>query len=448
MTQGSSVSDVGQARVLRGLANASAASADPYGELIARIGDAPIVMVGEASHGTHEFYRERAALTQRLIEEKGFAAVALEADWPDALRVGRYVAGRGHDGDAVEALGGFERFPTWMWRNADVVDFVGWLRDRNDRLAPVRRTLLYGLDLYSLRASMEAVVAYLERIDPPAAARARESYGCFDFVGEPAEYGYGVRLGLRPSCRDDVMRELVALRRSAAAYAHLDGATAADEFFYAEQNARVARDAEEYYRTMLDSDVSSWNLRDRHMFETLEALAVHLQTAGRVPKIVVWAHNSHVGNGAATEMAQRGEFTIGGLARARLGRSCVLIGFTTYEGTVSAASDWGSAVERKRVRTALPGSCEALFHDTGAERFALVLSDPETRAAIPRRLLQRAIGVVYRPQTERFSHYFWTDLSEQFDAVIHIDRTRAVEPLERGAMWDAGEVPETFPSGV
>ena len=421
---------------------------DPYGALLERIGDARVVMIGEASHGTHEFYRERIEITKRLIEDKGFSAVAVEADWPDALRVNRYVMGSGDDADATDALAGFRRFPTWMWRNAEVLDFIGWLRDCNDSRKRSSRVGFYGLDLYSLQTSIEAVIEYLERIDPPAAARARLHYSCFNEVADPSGYGHAVALGLSASCRDDVIQTLVELRRRSHDYIHLDGVAAEDDYFYAEQNARVAKDAEEYYRTMIDHRVSSWNLRDRHMFETLEELATHLARHRDGTKTVVWAHNSHVGNAFATEMSARGEFNIGQLTRHRYGTQSALVGFTTYAGTVSAASDWGGPVERKIVRPALAGSYEELFHHTGVPRFCLMLDDPAVRVACKTPLLERAIGVIYRPETERQSHYFRSQLLEQFDAVIHIDHTRAVEPLERSFAWETGEVPETYPTGL
>ena len=434
--------------VLRTRAAAAAEAADSYGEIMKLTADADVVLIGEASHGTHEFYRERAVITQRLIEEHGFMAVAVEADWPDALRVNRYVRGDDADTDAAQALRGFMRFPTWMWRNADVVDFVGWLRDHNDGLDARHRVGFYGLDLYSLRASINAVITYLARVDPAAADRARRHYACFDVAGEPTEYGYAVALGLQHPCREAVVAELVALRSRAAHYVHLDGAVAEDEYFYAEQNARVAKHAEEYYRTMLDRRVSSWNLRDRHMFDTLRKLAVHLARNRRTPKLVVWAHNSHVGNAAATDMSRRGEFNIGELVRRHCGLRTRLIGFTTATGTVSAASDWGAPVTRKTLRPPIDGSYEQLFHRVGIPRFDLLLADPIVRDICAGPMLERAIGVIYRPEAERQSHYFSAVLSAQFDAVIHIDHTRAVEPLERTPIWDAGEVPETFPSGV
>ena len=422
-----------------------------YDVLLELIGDARLVLIGEASHGTHEFYRERARITKRLIEEKGFTAVAVEADWPDAYRVNRYVRGTGEDEESVEALAGFERFPTWMWRNADVLDFVGWLREYNDAVAPnARKTGFYGLDLYSLYSSIEAVVQYLEKVDPDAARRARYRYACFEQFGEDSQsYGYAANFDLTESCEHEVIGQLLELQRRAADYAQRDGLVAADEFFYAEQNARLVKNAEQYYRSMFRGRVSSWNLRDRHMAETLEALFAHLNRAGGHAKIVVWAHNSHVGDARVTEMGQRGELNIGQLARERYKGDAVLIGFTTHHGKVTAASNWDAPAERKTVRPALPGSYEELFHATEVDRFLLTWrADDAVTEGLREERLERAIGVIYHPETERISHYFRTRLPSQFDAVLHFDETRAVEPLERNAAWEKGEVPETFPFAV
>jgi erythromycin esterase-like protein len=375
----------------------------------------------------------------------------VEADWPDAYRVNRYVRGRGDDADATEALAGFRRFPAWMWRNADVLDFVGWLRAHNDTVSESGlKAGFYGLDLYSLHTSMEAVIAYLEKVDARAADRARDRYACFDHYGQDTQaYGFATGFGLGESCEREVVTQLVELRRAAAEYALRDGRIAEDDYFVAEQNARLVRDAEQYYRTMYKGEVSSWNLRDRHMLETLESLANFLGRRGRTPKVVVWAHNSHLGDARATEMGAQGEWNVGQLVRERFGREAVLIGFTTYAGTVTAASNWDRPAERKLVRPALVESVETLLHIAGIPRFLLDLGRPDRAArglAAPR--LERAIGVIYRPQTERASHYFRASLSAQFDAVLHFDRTRAVEPLERTSEWEAGEVPETFPSGI
>jgi erythromycin esterase-like protein len=426
-----------------------------YDPLLELAGNARFVLIGEASHGTHEFYRERAQITKRLITEKGFAAVAVEADWPDAYRVNRYVRARGNDQESVDALAGFKRFPTWMWRNADVLDFVGWLRAHNDSLPPDHAKVgFYGLDLYSLHASMEAVLGYLDKVDKEAAKRARHRYSCFDHFGEDTQaYGYAASFGLTATCEDEVLGQLIELRRRAAEYASRDGHMAADEFFFAEQNARLVRNAEEYYRSMFHGRVSSWNLRDRHMVETLEALVKHLEAqSGSATKVVVWAHNSHLGDARATEMGEAGELNVGQLMRERHKDKAVLVGWSTYSGTVTAASNWDDPAERMRVRPALAGSYEALFHDVGLPRFLLTLrGETITTEMLRGPRLQRAIGVIYRPETERQSHYYHARLSEQFDALLHFDETRAVEPLERTTRWptgEIGEVPETFPSGM
>jgi erythromycin esterase-like protein len=437
-------------RALRGAARPLTGDAGDYDPLLDLVGDARFVLLGEASHGTHEFYRERAQITKRLIREEGFDAVAVEADWPDAYRVNRFVRGRGGDSDAVDALAGFRRFPAWMWRNADVLDFVGWLRAHNDEAAEGQPQVgFYGLDLYSLHASIEAVLDYLDKVDPRAAEQARSRYACFDAYGEDTQaYGFATGLGLGPSCEGEVVSQLVDLRRSAAEYALRDGRVAEDDYFYAEQNARLVKDAERYYRSMYRGETSSWNLRDRHMAETLDELVGHLGRRGGTPKVVVWAHNSHLGDARATQMGARGEWNLGQLARERHGREVVSVGFTTHDGTVTAASNWGEPAERKRVRPALPGSYEALFHEVGIGRFLLDLRGDGPAASLRGPRLERAIGVIYRPETERASHYFHARLTDQFDAVLHFDRTRAVEPLERTAGWEAGEVPETFPTGI
>jgi erythromycin esterase-like protein/predicted phosphoribosyltransferase len=425
---------------------------DEYDVLIKLIGNARVVLIGEASHGTHEFYRERALITRRLIAEQGFTAVAVEADWPDAYRVNRFVRGVSNDEDAVDALADFRRFPTWMWRNADVLDFVGWLRTHNDRQRPEARAGFYGLDLYSLQASMDAVLTYLRKVDPEAAARARARYACFDrFGGEWQSYAYASTVGLTPSCEREVLSQLVELRRQAAEYARRDGRIAQDEYFAAEQNARLVRNAEEYYRTMIGGRVESWNLRDRHMASTLNELMNFLKTLSpaRPPRLVVWAHNSHLGDARATEMGESGELNVGQLARESFHADAVLVGLTTHTGTVTAADDWDGPAHRKHVRPSLSGSYERLLHDAGLPRLLLPLrTDLELAAVLSPRRLERAIGVIYRPDTERRSHYFHARLADQFDAVLHIDETRAVEPLERSAMWIDGEPAETFPTGL
>ncbi|MEA2528884.1 MAG: hypothetical protein QOG89_528 [Thermomicrobiales bacterium] len=438
---------------LRDVARPVSVDASGAAQLLDLVGNARFVLIGEASHGTDEFYRLRSELTKRLIAERGFHAVAAEADWPDAFRVNRYVRGRSDDPSTEDALADFRRFPQWMWRNTVVLDFVDWLRSHNEaQRREEAKTGFYGLDLYSLNSSIQAVLEYLEHVDPEAARRARARYSCFDHFGDDAQaYGYATSLGVAESCEDEVVQQLIELRRRAAELAQRDGHVAEDEFFNAEQNARLALDAERYYRSMFRGRVSSWNLRDRHMAETLEALAAHLDRRvgpGR-SKIVVWAHNSHLGDARATAMGETGEFNLGQLTRERFGRETCLVGFSTYRGTVTAASDWGAPAERKRVRPGLPDSYELLFHQVDVPNFVLDLHDDSDAIAHLRGpCLQRAIGVIYRPETERLSHYFHARLPDQFDAMIHLDETLALEPLELTGEWERGEAPETFPFAV
>jgi erythromycin esterase-like protein len=423
-------------------------TADGLRPLIDAIGGARLVLIGEASHGTHEFYHARAALTKALVEEQGFSIVAVEADWPDAYRVNRWVRGASDESGAQAALDDFTRFPRWMWRNTDVVEFVDWLHDYNAARPAERRIGFYGLDLYSLHRSMDAVLEYLRKVDPDAAARAQYRYACFEMFGEdPQAYGYASSFGFSRACEDEVTAQLVELRRQALDYASRDGRVAADEYFFAEQNARLVANAESYYRAMFGGRAESWNLRDRHMMETLEALLAHGREGGRPERAVVWAHNSHLGDARATEMGSRGELNLGQLVRERFGEASFLIGFTTHTGTVTAVPDWNDPAERRKVRPSLAGSYERLFHDAAIDQFLLLLREGQSREALLDSRLERAIGVIYRPESERLSHYFRASLARQFDAVLHIDRTSALEPLERWAR-DEVDLPETYPSGV
>ena len=432
---------------------------DDYDEFHDEVADRRIEQNGEATHATSEFYAERARITRRLIEDHGFTVVAAEADWPDAYRVNRYVLGLSDDHSAEEALTDFRRFPTWMWRNTEVVRFVDWLREHNDRLAdPMRMARFHGLDLYSLRASMDAVVSYLDRVDPDEAQRARERYSCFDHVGaEGQAYGFALAHRQAVPCESEVVAQLIALRRQSAAYASRDGWLAEDELFCAEQNAVVVRDAEEYYQQMYRAEVSSWNLRDRHMAATLDALLDHFDrrpTGTSRTKVVVWEHNSHIGDARATGMSVRGELNVGQLARQRYGGHAVaLIGMTTYDGEVTAAADWGRPARRRTVRAALPESYEHLLHEAVVDgvapaRFWLPMYDAAVSDAVAEPRLERAIGVVYRPETERASHYFPARLDQQFDVVVHLDRTSALQPLDDIVAWEPLEPPETYPTGI
>jgi erythromycin esterase-like protein len=423
---------------------------DPRGfvPLVERASGVTAVLIGEASHGTHEFYAARAALTKALIQEHGFNIVAVEADWPDAYRANRWVRHATTESDADSALGDFNRFPRWMWRNDDVVEFLTWLRGWNGGRELRDRVGFYGLDLYSLHASIEAVLRYLRTVDPGAAQRARHRYACFeDFAENSQAYGYAASIGLSPSCEDQVVAQLIELRRRAADYASRDGRIAADDFFFAEQNARLVRNAEQYYRSMFRGRDESWNLRDTHMMETLEALIAYIgRDTGRA-RVVVWAHNSHLGDARATEMGSRGELNLGQLARQRFGDRVYLVGFTTHRGTVTAATDWDEPAQRRRVRPSLEGSYERLFHDTGVARFLLLLDDAEIAGVLRTPRLERAIGVIYKPETERWSHYFQARLADQFDAVMHIDETHALQPLEAWSV-DEADLPETYPSAL
>ncbi|GGO38672.1 erythromycin esterase family protein [Deinococcus humi] len=415
-------------------------NSDDYDVLLDHIGEARFVLLGEASHGTHEFYRERARITRRLIEEKGFTAVAVEADWPDAYRVNRYVRGQGQDRSAPEALSDFQRFPRWMWRNVDVQDLVEWLREHNAHY-PDRMAGFYGIDLYSLHRSMAAVVEYLEGVDPEAAQRARQRYSCFEPYGQdPQQYGMATAYGIEEPCEDEAAAQLVELRRRENELIQ-DGILAEDEHFYAEQNARLALNAERYYREMFRGRQDTWNLRDTHMADTIDALAQHHREQGSQAKIVVWAHNSHLGDARATEVNwQQGQQNVGQYMRERHPGETYIIGFSTFQGEVTAADDWNTPAKRKRVRPAVPESHEELLHGVGIPNFWLDLREPNAATTgLCEERLQRFIGVIYRPQTERGSHYYHARLSEQYDALLYFDHTHALVPLDKTSGWEAGE---------
>jgi erythromycin esterase-like protein len=438
------------ARVVEQSAQPLTGAPADFDGLLNMVGQARYVLIGEASHGTHEFYRIRAEITKRLIREHGFSAVAVEADWPDAYRVNRFVRGRSSDSDATEALGDFARFPQWMWRNADVLDFVGWLRAHNDGEGGEQHHVgFYGLDLYSMHASMAAVLEYLDAVDPDAAGKARERYSCFDHFGEdPQEYGYAASYGFSPGCESEVVEQLITLRRSAAEYSLRQDHVAPDAQFFAEQNARLVRNAERYYRAMFGGRSLSWNLRDTHMAETLAALSGYLTGPGAPARIVVWAHNSHLGDARATESARRGELNLGQLVRPpRFERSSGWVQHLQRDCHGCIQLGWRCRAE---ARAAGPAR-ELRGRDArgAVPRFFLSLrDDPMVRDALMTPRLERAIGVIYRPETERASHYFSAVLPQQFDALLHYDSTRAVEPLEKTGEWERGEFPETYPSGL
>lgn len=429
-------------------ADAVAQAAEPFERqdkanlrpLLERIGDARVVLIGESSHGTAEFYEMRARITRELIALKGFRIVAVEADWPDARQIDRFVHGEAPSAHPERA---FTRFPTWMWANEHVLDFATWQRAWNaTRPDSDDRAGFYGLDLYSLYTSIRAVLAYLDEVDAEAAGVARARYGCLaPWEDEPAGYGAAVR-GRFGGCADEVTRMLTDLLAHRLEYERRDG----DRYFDATRNAAVIEGAERYYRAMYYGPHSSWNLRDKHMFETLEAL---LERAGPDGKAVVWAHNSHLGDAGATSMSARGETNLGELCRRRFGRDCYSIGFGTDHGTVAAADHWDGPMRVMQVRPALEDSYERLCHEAGMPRFLLPLRRNDTadlRDALTPQRLERAIGVIYRPQTELASHYFRASLPRQFDEWIWFDETRAVNAVP--VPQDSRKVPETFPFGL
>lgn len=423
-------------------------TSDAIAPILTTIGDVEIVLIGEASHGTHDFYDFRAELTKKLITDKGFNAVAVEADWPDAYRANAYVRHQSDDRTALDALSDFKRFPLWMWRNTVVYQFLDWLHEFNKQGKDKTETGFYGLDLYSLHRSMDEVINYLETIDADAAERARFRYSCFDHYGNnPQLYAYTTSHSLDKDCEDAVVQQLLELHNKSADYAKRDGRIPEDAYFYAEQNARLAKNAEAYYRAMYQGRATSWNLRDSHMMETLIHLCQHLKKRQGRAKVVVWAHNSHLGDARATQMSHRGEHNLGQLVRQHFGSNCFNIGFSTYTGTVTAASDWGAEAERKFVRPGLPESYERLFHDLDVPQFSLYLKELGN-GVLDRANLQRAIGVIYRPETERQSHYYYARLRDQFDMLIHINETTALQPLDMSNIWQDGEkIPDTYPFG-
>ena len=411
----------------------------PLDPLLERIGDSQIVLLGEASHGTSEFYRARHRITRALIEEKGFDFVAIEGDWPDVARIDHYVR---HAEYPPSEWTAFARFPTWMWRNEDVREFVDWLREHNAGRDPGARVAVHGLDLYSLYQSSEAVIEYLDDVDPNAAAVARERYGCLTpFKPDPANYGRRAgSLGFA-DCEAAVVDMLEDLHARQGQYAEYGG----ERFLDAVQNARLVVSAEAYYRSMYYGSDSSWNLRDTHMFETVEALLAH---HGEGSRGVIWAHNSHIGDARATEMSRGGQLNIGQLCRQQFGNAAYLIGFGTNSGTVAAASDWDAPMEIKTLRPALYGSYERLCHETGLAGFLLPLgqaADPEVRQGLLKPRLERAVGVIYRPDTERASHYFEAELPRQFDEYIWVDHSRAVTALDSRELTG---MPDTYPFGL
>lgn len=423
-----------------------------YDALLNHIGNASIVLLGEATHGTHEFYEARAQITKRLIEQKGFSVIAIEGDWPDTYRINRYINHQGDSKNSIDALADFKRFPAWMWRNQEVVSLIDWLYLHNKSKTINERIDIYGLDVYSLHRSIEVIIEQLQKIDPAAAQAARERYQCFDTYANPQEYGYMASLFPNASCRDQTIAQLIDLKKKSVDFFKYKNLNPEQEKFYLEQNAAVIKNAEEYYCSLFGRDqAASWNIRDQHMMATIHSIrAFKKETTNHEPKIIVWAHNSHIGDARATQMTSLGEINVGQLVKESFGPDAICVGFTTYSGTVSAASAWGAQVERKFVRPALDESIESFFHESAVKAFTIIPSEhPEIYDLLSEAYLQRAIGVIYLPASERQSHYFYTQLNHQFDAIIHFDHTNAVVPLDKNTKWEQGEdVPETFPFGV
>lgn len=408
-----------------------------FGAAFDRFADATVVLLGEASHGTSEFYRARAAITRRLVEHHGFNIVALEADWPDAACLNRYVRGQ-HAKPGADPP--FQRFPTWMWRNAEFAAFTDSLRQWNLGQPEASRCGVYGLDLYSLGRSMRAVIDYLDHADPEAAEVARARYSCLrPWAEDPARYGRIALTSGHAKCEGAVLDMLGDLLSRG-----LDDTDDSEGVLGAIQNARLVANAEAYYRVMYYGSAESWNLRDTHMFETLRQL---LEAKGPAAKAVVWAHNSHIGNAAFTGMGvEQGELNIGQLCREHFGDKAALVGFGTHSGTVACATDWDMPMEVKAVRPSLSDSHERLAHDSGVGRFLLDLRKHEAlQAALVEPRLQRFIGVIYRPETERWSHYVSCQLPWQYDGYVWFDESRAVTPLKGEQKRGADE---TWPFGL
>jgi len=442
-----------------------------YDRLLHAIGDVPVVLIGEASHGTLDFYRERAVITRRLIEEKDFTSVIVEADWPDAYRVNRFVQGlkspnANNEKSAEDALGDFKRFPTWMWRNTVVRDFVQWMHEHNANLEPSQRAGFYGMDLYSFITSSHEVIDYLEKVDPKVAEEARENYNCLLQYGDnPHAYANHTAFGMSPTCEKEVLNVLRMMRTKSYERIKEDGFLSEDEEFYACQNAEVVKDAEKYYRTSALGRADSWNVRDSHMVKAINDIIGHrTKQTGRQAKVVIWAHNSHLGDARATDMGRkRRKHNVGQLLREQCGiNNTYSIGFTTYTGTVTAASGWGGMLQKKKVVPGRKDSWEGVLHEAnpnGMHDFLLIFNqvkkaqkqkvclgqwshvlpnalhkaetDPSLIKDLSDDLLERYIGVIYRPESELVSHYSSSSLSTQYDAVIHIDKTKALPPIDQ-----------------
>jgi erythromycin esterase-like protein len=408
--------------------------------LMDEIGDARLVLLGEASHGTSQFYRWRARISQRLIEEKAFSFVSVEGDWPDCYQANRYALSRPDaGGNARQVLTDFKRWPTWMWANWEVAAFLEWLRRHNENLPEKQRAGFYGLDVYSLWESMESILGYLDQKDPEAARAARRAYACFEpYGGDEQRYAWSTRM-VPESCEDEVIDLLMQLRRRTKLFEQdREGA------FSAEQNALVMVNAEHYYRAMVHSDANSWNVRDEHMMDTFDRL---MDFYGPQAKGIVWAHNTHVGDARYTDMARAGMFNIGQLARQRHAEMGVqLVGFGTYSGSVIAGDSWGAPMEKMPVPAGRPGSWEDVLHRAGAHNQLLILPPLRADSDFTETRGHRAIGVVYQPTFESYGNYVPTELPNRYDAFLFIDETEGLHPMH--LQPDGQEMPETYPWGL
>jgi erythromycin esterase-like protein len=414
------------------------------------------VLLGEASHGTSEFYSWRSEITKRLIKERGFSFIAVEGDWPDCYSVNRYIKGISGSGQsAYDVLYSFNRWPTWMWANREIVDLVEWLREYNKNLSEEQRVGFYGLDVYSLWESMEVVIRYLRKIDPEAVKTAIEAYRCFEPYGKSVEDYARATVFVPESCEDEVIDMLVHLHSKSNQYKS-NGLARREAYFNAEQNAIVAKNAELYYRKMIQGGTATWNIRDTHMMDTLKRL---MEFHGKQAKSIVWAHNTHIGDAKYTDMAEAKMVNIGQLVREHAGdEKAALVGFGTYQGTVIAAKEWGEKMQRMHVPPAVDGSWDRLIHELGEGHDRLLLFDNDTEEGIAGKLLteetrnkrrgQRAIGVVYNPEYERFGNYVPTDLTKRYDAFLYIDNTHALHPLHMPEVKEDEDLPETFPTGL
>lgn len=409
--------------------------------LLDRIGGARIVMLGEASHGTHEYYTWRAAISKRLITEKGFNFIAVEGDWPDCYRINRYIKNYSDAGNsALNVLRSFRRWPTWMWANWEMVAFSEWLRDYNFDRPANKKAGFYGLDVYSLWESMEAIRDYLQRTDPASVKIVQEALNCFEPYkkGEGQEYARACMF-VPDLCRPEVAQLLAQIRKRLPQYN-----TDHENVFSAEQNALIAVNAEKYYNAMLLGGPHTWNIRDEHMSDTLERL---LKFHGENSKAIVWAHNTHVGDARATDMAQEGMFNIGELARVKHNeKGVVLVGFGSYEGGVIAGRQWGASLQRMNVPAAKKGSWEYLAHQAGEGNKLFLTEDLMDDLFIENHIGHRAIGVVYNPEYESYGNYVPTIIPLRYDAFIFVNQTNALHPLH--LLPDAQQIPETYPFGV